>query len=102
MDLVFKDYWGYGYDTVVTVARMLKRYIESNSTVPKDLENFQYTDKEVYNQMYNILKDRSFRFSGITVRVPGFMTLELHCTSHCREISGLMTENAMLPTLTGA
>jgi hypothetical protein len=65
LELVYKDYFGYGYDTTVAVAKMLKMYTETNSTLTK-LHNFQYTDKEVYQQLYNILTSSTFNFSGIT------------------------------------
>jgi hypothetical protein len=65
LELVFKDYFGYGYDTTVAVAKMLKMYIEKNSTLPK-LQDFQYTDIEVYQQLYGILNNSMFDFSGIT------------------------------------
>lgn len=62
---VFDGHWGYGYDTAVTVAMMLQKYIDSNPEVP--LEHFNYNNSYVAAKLHSTLMNSSFRIPGITV-----------------------------------
>ncbi|XP_062521755.1 gamma-aminobutyric acid type B receptor subunit 2-like isoform X2 [Corticium candelabrum] len=66
----FEGHWGFGYDTVVAVAMLLKSYMKPNPNIP--LEDFTYDNSDVSTKLNEIVRNRSFHFHGITGRIQFF------------------------------